>query len=65
MSEKAINKIIYFDKDTIQNILQEKDQGRLLHTTDILTSMESEGNIEVSDKVNLGVHFLKTLRISV
>ena len=44
MGKKAINKIIYFDKETIQNILQEQDHGSVLRTTDISTSIKSEGN---------------------
>lgn len=61
MREKSINKIIYFDKETIQNILQEQDHGRLLRTTDISTSIKSEGDIKASAKVNLGVPFCKRL----
>lgn len=61
MGKKAINKIIYFDKETIQNILQEQDHGSVLRTTDISTSIKSEGNIEASAKVNLSVHFWSRL----
>lgn len=35
MVEKAINKIIYFDKETIRNILQERDHGELPKVTDV------------------------------
>ena len=35
MAKKAINKIIYFDKETIRNILQERDHGELSRVTDI------------------------------
>lgn len=61
MGKKAINKIIYFDKETIQNILQEQDHGSVLRTTDISTSIKSEGNIEASAKVNLSVPFWSRL----
>lgn len=57
----AINKIIYFDKETIQNILQEQEHGSVLHTTDISTSIKSDGNIETSAKVNLSVPFWSRL----
>ena len=45
MGENAINKIIYFDKETIQNILQEQNHGNVLNTTDVSTSIRNEGNI--------------------
>ena len=61
MGEMAINKIIYFDKETIQNILQEQEHGSVLHTTDISTSIKSDGNIETSAKVNLSVPFWSRL----
>jgi hypothetical protein len=61
MGEKVINKIIYFDKETIQNILQEQDHGSVLRTTDIATSVKSESNIEASAKVNLSVPFWSRL----
>lgn len=35
MLKDTINKIIYFDKETIRNILQERDRGELLRTTDM------------------------------
>ena len=38
MAKKAINKIIYFDKETIRNILQERDHGELSRVTDISSS---------------------------
>lgn len=61
MGENAINKIIYFDKETIQNILQEQNHGNVLNTTDVSTSIRNEGNIETSAKVELGVPFLSRL----
>lgn len=61
MGKMAINKIIYFDKETIQNILQEQEHGSVLHTTDISTSIKSDGNIETSAKVNLSVPFWSRL----
>lgn len=35
MDKKAINKIIYFDKEIIRNILQERDHGELSRGSDI------------------------------
>ena len=57
MGEKALNKIICFDKETIQNILQEQKYGSVLRATDMSTSIKSDGNIETSAKVNLRVPF--------
>ena len=34
MKEKVINKIIYFDKETIQNILQQENSGSKTYVTD-------------------------------
>lgn len=61
MSENVINKIIYFDKETIQNILQEQNHGSVINTTDVSTSIRNEGNIGTSAKVELRVPFLSRL----
>lgn len=57
MAKKSINKIIYFDKETIRNILQERDHGELSRKTDMSSSYESQGAIsaEASAKLKLDV----------
>lgn len=52
-----ISKIIYFDKETIKNILQEQNHGSVIHTTDKKTSIKMEAGIEISGKVNLNIPF--------
>ena len=63
MSKNIINKIIYFDKETIRNILQERDRGELLRTTDISSNLELEGAIGtgVSAEMKLDVPFLSRI----
>lgn len=60
---KSINKIIYFDKETIRNILQEQDHGELSKTTDISTSVQNEGSVsaEASAKLKLDVPLLSRI----
>lgn len=57
MVHKTINKIIYFDKETIRNILQERDRGELLRKTDISSSVQNSGSVsaEASAKLKLDV----------
>ena len=45
MAKKSINKIIYFDKETIRNILQERDHGELSRKTDVSHSVQSQGSV--------------------
>ncbi len=54
-----INKIIYFDKETIQNLLQEYNKGVKKTTFNSTTeaSIGLESNVEVETKVKLGVPF--------
>ena len=63
MSENTINKIIYFDKETIRNILQERDHGELSCTTDITTSVQTKGAVEteVSAKLKLDVPLISRI----
>ena len=35
MAEEKIHKIIYFDKETIRNILQERNKGEKTHILDL------------------------------
>lgn len=57
MAKKAINKIIYFDKETIRNILQERDHGELSRVTDISSTAQTQASIttEASAKLKLEV----------
>ena len=59
MEKNKINKIIYFDKETIQNILQEQNKGEKSKNTNYHSSIKSEGDIEVSSKVDIHLPFLK------
>jgi len=56
-----VNKIIYFDKETIQNILQERNKGTLSNQIDISTTLQGSANIEMQTKINLGVPFWERL----
>lgn len=61
---ETINKIIYFDKETIRNILQEYDHGERSDKKDILSSVQSNGtvDIEAKAKVQLNVPFVSRLQ---
>lgn len=54
-------KIIYFDSETIGNMLQEKNRGIRDVRTETLVSAESEGGVAAEAKVSLGVPFLQRL----
>ena len=58
---KPINKIIYFDKETIRNILQEQNKGSKISQTGITTSAEASAEINVEAKVKLSVPFVDRL----
>ena len=55
MKEKVINKIIYFDKETIQNILQQENSGSKTYVTDKKISLNNEGELKLGAKVDLSV----------
>lgn len=59
----ALNKIIYFDKETIRNILQEKNKGVQSTQTDISSTSSISGSLstETSSKVKMEVPFLARL----
>lgn len=59
IEKTKINKIIYFDKETIQNLLQEYNKGDKKTTFNSSTeaSVGLESNIEVETKIKLGVPF--------
>lgn len=61
MSKTEIRKIVYFDKETIRNILQEQHHGEYSKKTELNSSVQSEGKIEASVKVKLDVPFIKRL----
>lgn len=63
MANKKVNKIIYFDKETIRNILQERDRGELSRTTDVSSTIQNQASIgtEVSAKLKLEVPFMSRL----
>lgn len=56
-----ISKIIYFDKETINNILQELNKGDKQTQIGTNTTIKGTGDIEVEAKVKLGVPFLERL----
>lgn len=57
MKNKKISKIIYFDKETICNILQEYDRGSYTKTLDVSSTLQSEGAVETGAKIKLDVPF--------
>jgi len=61
MPKKEIRKIIYFDKETIRNILQEQHHGDYTKIVEANTSVKSEGEIESSAKIKLDVPFISRL----
>lgn len=63
MAKQSINKIIYFDKETIRNILQEQEKGQVSTKTDVNATIQSQGSIgmEISSKVKLDVPFFARL----
>lgn len=63
MAKEKINKIIYFDKETIRNILQERDHGELSRKTDVSNSVQTQGTVatEASAKLKLDVPFVSRI----
>lgn len=58
---RPISKIIYFDKETIRNILQEQNKGSKTTQTGMSTSSNVNGEIGVEAKIKLSVPFLDRL----
>ncbi|MFR4177139.1 MAG: DUF6414 family protein [Lactococcus raffinolactis] len=58
---KNINKIIYFDKETISNILQESNKGEKSTQTGISSSMKGSGEVTSETSIKLGVPFIQRL----
>jgi len=61
MKKGELNKVIYFDRETIRNILQEFNKGESSTKTDVSTSMKSEATINIGAKINLSVPFFDRL----
>ncbi|CAM4295586.1 DUF6414 family protein [Paenibacillus phoenicis] len=57
IKNKGINKIIYFDKETIRNILQEQNKGSKTTKLDSVSSTGIGTSVEVETKVKLSVPF--------
>jgi lipid-binding SYLF domain-containing protein len=57
MRNHQTRKIIYFDKETIRNILQERNKGNKQTQTEVSTSVQSSAEVEVeaSVKVNMPI----------
>ena len=62
MADEKIHKIIYFDKETIRNILQERNKGEKTHTFDSSTSFQRDSAIETAGNVELSTPFLARLK---
>ena len=62
MAEEKIHKIIYFDKETIRNILQERNKGEKKYILDSSTSFQRESYIETAGDVELSTPFLARLK---
>lgn len=62
MTKKAINKI-NFDKETIRNILQEKDHGELSRVTDVSATVQTQASTitEASAKLKLEVPLISRI----
>ncbi len=58
MTSPKITKIIYFDKETIQNILQEQHHGDYKKTIETNISAQNEGEVETSAKIKLDMPFI-------
>lgn len=57
MSKTSISKIIYFDKETIGNILQERYRGSKQTNMEMMTSVQASGEIEGGSQIKLNVPF--------
>lgn len=64
MAKKAINKIIYFDKETIRNILQERDHGELSRITDVSSTVQTQASITTEALAKLKLEVPLVSRIS-
>ena len=62
MPNGKIRKIIYFDKETIRNILQERNKGEKTHKTDSSTSFQRNSEIETAGEIELNTPFFARLK---
>ncbi len=56
---EVINKIIYFDRETIRNILQEQNKGSKVTSLGTASSMKGEAEIGAEAKIGLGIPLIK------
>lgn len=65
-SRDSISKIIYFDKETIKNILQERNRGSLTKKSEISEQTQVDAQIAsgVSGEVNLGMPLTARLKVA-
>lgn len=61
MADNSIHKIIYFDKETIRNILQEQNKGEKKQILDSSTSYQKKSDIETGGTIKLNTPFLARL----
>lgn len=59
--EEPVKKIIYFDRETIRNILEEQNKGSKIKQMDITKSSGIDGEINAELKVKLGIPFLERI----
>ena len=56
-----LNKIVYFDRETINNILQEKNKGNKVIEIGSMTSLKGNGQLDVDAQVKLSVPLIKRI----
>ena len=63
MAKETVNKIIYFDRETIRNILQERYHGELSRVVDVSSTAQAQASIaaEASTKLKLNVPFISRI----
>ena len=66
MKKDTLSKIIYFDKETIKNILQEKHKGTRTSESKISenTHVNAEIATEASGEANIGMPFTARLKFA-
>ena len=61
MKKSNISKIIYFDKETISNILQEIDKGNKTIQRGSSSTVKGSGELEVNAQLKLSVPLIKRI----
>ena len=56
-----LNKIVYFDRETINNILQKKNKGNKVIEIGSMTSLKGNGQLDVDAQVKLSVPLIKRI----